>query len=238
MKRIRFEDLIIFENDNYVVVNKPPRFSTLDDRHEDTSVLSLAKAHDEELQACHRLDKDTSGALVFAKNPEAYRNLSIQFEKRQVNKVYHAVIDGLHEYHDKVCELPILPLKHGVVKIDYSKGKPAETLFNTLEGYKRHTLVEARPRTGRMHQIRIHLAAMRTPITGDTRYGGKELFLSEIKKKYNIGRYVEEQPLIGRFALHAKSIEFKDVDGKVIFVEAPYPKDFRVLIKQLDKNRR
>ena len=90
--KIEFEDIILFEDENYVLVNKPPFLSTLEDRNEKVNLLRLARTYTPDAQVCHRLDKDTSGVLAIAKNPEAYRHLSIQFEKRQVTKLYHAVV--------------------------------------------------------------------------------------------------------------------------------------------------
>ncbi len=101
MKVPKFADLILFENDDIIVVNKPPFISSLDEREGcDINILRLAKAYWADAQVCHRLDKETSGALIIAKNPEAYRTISIQFEKRQVKKVYHAIIDGTHIFEN------------------------------------------------------------------------------------------------------------------------------------------
>ena len=88
-----------------------------------------------------------------------------------------------------------------------------------------------------MHQIRIHLSASGAPITGDDMYGGTVFYLSSIKRNYNLKNNTDEQPLIGRLALHAHSLKFESVDGKVIDMEAPYPKDFKVLVHQLNKNK-
>ena len=88
MKVPKFADLILFENDDVIVVNKPPFISSLDEREGgEINMLRLAKQYSDDAQICHRLDKETSGALIIAKNPEAYRHVSIQFEKRQVKKV-------------------------------------------------------------------------------------------------------------------------------------------------------
>jgi len=87
MKVPKFADLILFEDDDIIVVNKPPFISSLDEREGgEVNMLRLAKAYSEDAQICHRLDKETSGALIIAKNPEAYRTVSMQFEKRQVKK--------------------------------------------------------------------------------------------------------------------------------------------------------
>lgn len=234
--KIDFKSLILFEDDHFLVASKPPFIASLDDRNNDINLQMLAKRYDESLSACHRLDKETSGCLLFAKNAEAYRHASIQFEKRTVDKVYHAFVNGIHEFKDLKVDLPILSLNKGSVVIDF-KGKAATTVFNTIEVYKKHSLIECRPETGRMHQIRIHLSRKDAPIINDPLYNGAPLFLSELKRKFNIGKYEEEQPLIKRFALHAAALFFNDMAGERVTVEAPYPKDLRVLHKQLAANR-
>lgn len=237
MKYPNFVDLILFENDDYIVVNKPPFVSSLDDRSApgEVNILRLAKQYSDDAQVCHRLDKETSGAIVIAKNPEAYRHLSMQFEKRKVSKIYHAVVDGQMHFENLFVDLPILNDGNRNVTIDRQEGKRAETFFNSIKHYKHYTLVECKPITGRMHQIRIHLATQRAAITGDMMYKGKPAFLSSIKRGYRLSKNEEEQPIMKRFALHAKEITFMGLDGQPIRVEAPYPKDFATLIKLLDK---
>lgn len=237
-KSINIGELVIFENDNYLIINKPPFVPSLDERTADRSlsILRLAKEQFGDVQLCHRLDKETSGALVIAKNPEAYRNLAMQFEHREVQKDYHAVVNGVHDFDSISVFLPIATLKDGTaVRIDRAKGKIAETVFFTLKKYHHHTLVRCVPITGRMHQIRVHLQCLKAPIVCDPTYGGEYIFLSEIKRKFNLKTDTEELPLIKRVALHAHSISFQDVDGQVISVAAPYPNDFDVLVKKLDR---
>ena len=237
MPRIKFTDLILYEDDDYLIINKPSFISTLDDRNDPISILSLARTHVADAQVGHRLDKETSGALAIAKHPDAYRALAIQFEKRQVDKVYHAVSEGIHDFQDVTVELPIHATSKGVVKISRREGKPAQTLFNTLEVYQRHTLVKCQPTTGRMHQIRIHLTSQGAPIVGDEQYGGHPFYLSSVKRNYHLKKNTEEQPLIKRVALHAYGLGFESLGGTPIKVEAPHPKDFAVLLKQLEKNK-
>ncbi len=238
MKKFNFEEAILFETDDYIIINKPPFVSTLDDRvnTDRQNILTEARTYWADIQVAHRLDRETSGALALAKNPDAYRNLAMQFEKRKVNKIYHALVDGLHDFAQTHVNRAILPLTKGIVKIDDRSGKPAETYFQTLEVFKKHTLVECRPLTGRMHQIRIHLALLKASISGDEQYGGKPFYLSEIKKNYNLKKNTEEQPLIPRFALHAFQLEFQSLQNEKISVEAPYPKDIRAALNQLRKN--
>ena len=239
LKKNSFANLIIYEDQDYFLVNKPPHTATLDERHKDKgdSMLRLAKEYFSDAQVGHRLDKETSGVLIFAKSPEAYRHISMQFEHRQVSKTYHAVVGGIQHFEGILVNLPIFALKTGVVKIDRAEGKEAETLFNTIDVYRAHSLVECMPFTGRMHQIRIHLQCLKAPIVMDALYGGPEIYLSQFKRKFKLAKDVEEQPLIQRVALHARALNFAGLDGTRITVEAPYPKDMAALIRQLELNR-
>lgn len=231
---LQFKDLILFENDDFLLINKPYGISTLDDRDlTKQNILKMARAYTADPQVCHRLDKETSGVLAIAKNPEAYRHLSMQFENREVVKIYHAVSATKLKLDNRMVELPILPLKDGIVKID-REGKPAATIFNTLEVFNHGSLIACFPITGRMHQIRIHLTTIGSPIVADSQYGGKDIFLSQLKSKnFNLKKDTEELPIIKRVALHAFSLSFKLLNGEEICVNAPYPKDFAVLIKLL-----
>ncbi|MDF2159050.1 pseudouridine synthase [Algoriphagus sp. CAU 1675] len=235
MKKVDFQNLILFENADYLVINKPPYLSSLDDRHEAQNILDLAKMHTADAQLCHRLDKETSGCLVIAKNPEAYRHMAIQFENRKVEKVYHAVVEGIKDYEHLLVDRNLVASNKGIAKVS-KEGKPAQTEFNTLKTYYAHSLIECKPITGRLHQIRVHLAYLKSPICGDTLYGGKPLYLSSLKRRFNLKKNTEELPIMQRVSLHAYSIGFEGLDGQRIQVEAPYPKDFQVLVHQLEKN--
>jgi RluA family pseudouridine synthase len=235
MKYPVFKDLILFENEDFIVINKPPFLATLEDRTpHTTNVLRLARQYHEDAQACHRLDKETSGALAIAKNGPAYRHLSMQFEHRQVNKVYHAVAWGVHRVKDELVDKSIQPGLKGSAKLAY-RGKPAQTYFTTLETYSKHTLMECRPLTGRMHQIRLHLAYLKAPIVGDVLYGGEHFYLSSVKRNFNVSQGTEEQPFIKRFALHSTKLGFQLLNGEQVEVLAPYAKDFQVLVKNLQQ---
>lgn len=233
--RLNVQDIILWEDEDYFALNKPPFISTLQDRVDETNLLDQAKGYVEDAQVCHRLDKDTSGVIMFAKNPEAYRKLNMQFENRRVQKVYHAVVDGIHNFKEELVNAPILKQDDGISKISKT-GKPAQTWFNSIKSYTHHTLVECRPITGRQHQIRVHLSLLKTSIAGDELYGGKPFFLSSVKRGFNLKKDTEEQPFIKRMALHARSLEFINLTHDSIIVEAPYPKDFQALIRQLEVN--
>ncbi|WP_028296575.1 RluA family pseudouridine synthase [Olivibacter sitiensis] len=231
----KFKDLILFEDERLIVINKPPFISTLDEREGgEVNVLRLAKKYWSDAQICHRIDKETSGILLIAKDPETYRAVSIEFERRRVKKVYHAIINGTHVFEDLLVDFPIANLGNKNVTIDRANGKRAETYFRSLQFFKNYTLVECRPVTGRMHQIRIHLATQRASIAGDDLYKGQPIFLSKIKRGYTLSKDQEEYPIMKRFALHAKSLSLRVFDTDYEF-EAPYPKDFATALKQLEK---
>lgn len=232
----KFSELIIHEDDNLIVINKPPFIASLDEREGgEVNILRLAKKYHDDAQICHRLDKDTSGVLLIAKNPATYRSVSIEFEKRRVNKVYHAIIQGTHTFENLKVDLPILNQGNKNVSIDRANGKPAETIFNSIKYFKNFTLVECKPITGRMHQIRIHLATQHAAIVGDAMYRGKPVYLSQIKRRgFTLAKDEVELPIMKRFALHSKKVDFT-IDGKKYAFEAEYPKDFATLLKQLEK---
>jgi len=235
--KLNFKDLVLYEDGDFILINKPPFISTLEDRVDTVNILTLARTVEPDPQVCHRLDKDTSGVLAIARHPDAYRHLSMQFENREVTKTYHAIADGIHHFDHQLVDAPILKLSDGTVRIARD-GKPAQTYFTTEKTFVRQTFVRCQPVTGRMHQIRIHLAMLKAPISGDETYGGVPFLVSAVKRNFHLKKSTEEQPLIKRMALHAYSLEFSLFDGKRITVEAPYPKDFRALLRQLEANSR
>lgn len=235
MPKVNFDEIIVFEDEDYVIVNKPHDISTLEDRKAEVNLLKMAREYKNDLRVCHRLDKETSGVLVLAKNDGAYKHLNAQFEKREVNKIYHAVVHGVENFEYILFSAPIKVLKKGLAKIDKREGKEAHTILNTSDTYRYHSLVECNPLTGRLHQIRIHLSTLGHPIVGDVQYGGTPFYLSQYKKKYNVKKFEEEKPLMERVALHAYAIKFTKPNGETVNVHAPYPKDFEAMLKQMQK---
>lgn len=234
-KRIDPKDLIVYEDDHYLVINKPAFVSTLEDRNDDFNILSIYKEYLETVFVCHRLDKETTGALLLAKSEEAFRHAAMQFESREVEKIYHALVYG--HFSEDVIQVDI-PLKvggSGNVRIDRRKGKEATTVFRLGRKVSRYSIVEAKPISGRRHQIRVHLNYLEQPICGDTQYGGKPIFLSEFKKNYRPAKEKEERPLFDRVALHARSLKFTGLDGQPVEVVCDYSKDLQMILKKLEK---
>jgi RluA family pseudouridine synthase len=233
-------NLLLYSDDDLLVVNKPAGLPTLPDGYDPDAphIRSVFEAEFGSLWIVHRLDRETSGALLMARSAEAHRNLNTQFETRQVRKIYHALVEGQPDWQETVVKFPLRPdgdRAHRTI-VDPQQGKPSLTRFRVLERFKSHTLVEALPETGRTHQIRVHLAALGFAIVVDPLYGDDEpLFLSRFKADYRPGKG-EERPLLKRLGLHARSFELSHprTEEQLAF-EAPYSKDFGAALTQLRK---
>ncbi len=237
MKPYKFEEHILHEDQDYLVLNKPSGISALADRKEDDNLLEWARKHRRDCQLAHRLDKLTSGAIILAKNPQAYRHVSLQFQNRQVAKIYHAVVHGRHQFKNHELSAPLVSGRRGITHVSTLEGKEAVTIFDTMDIYKAHSLISCKPITGRTHQIRAHLSHLNAPIVADLNYGGEAFYLSQVKPHYNLKKYTEERPLMSRLALHAANLSFQLLNGTIREITAPYPKDFRALLNQLGKYR-
>lgn len=234
---------IIFENDDFIALDKASGILTIPDRHDDTQ-LSLYKSLTNKygkIFIVHRLDKDTSGLILFAKNEVTHKFLSQLFEQRKIKKSYLAIIRGsLSEKKGSINE-PIAehPFRKGEMAVN-KKGKASLTDYEVLEDHGIYSLVEFDIHSGRTHQIRVHTKFMGHPIVGDTVYGdGKPVLLSSFKKKYKLSQHDEEErPILSRLALHSHRLIFTDQHGLHHQLEAPLPKDMKALLQQLKKNGR
>lgn len=237
---IKIEEHIIEENENLVAINKPSGLLTIPDREgKDISLKQILKNKYGKIFTVHRLDKDTSGIVVFAKNEATHKELSQLFEARETVKIYNGLVIGSPFEKSGVIIEPIAehPNKKGLMTV-YKKGKESITEFEVLENFKLYAWVQFKILTGRTHQIRVHMKHLGHPIVCDELYGdGKPVFISSIKKKnYKLSKDEEaERPILSRLALHSYQLKFV-LFGKKYDLEAEFPKDLRALLQQLHKN--
>lgn len=211
---------IVHSDQHIIVVNKPADLSVLPEGWEkDASYLvKMLEEKYGKIWVVHRIDKITSGIIVFALTAEAHRSLNIQFEKHEVEKYYHALVNGVPKWDEKVTKFPLrvnVGHKHRTM-VDNRNGVRSETRFKLLERYQASALVEASPMTGRTHQIRVHAYALGHPLLGDVLYSAPET------------------DAIARPALHAYSLTLTHPEtGKRLTFQADYPNDFRNAIHLL-----
>jgi 23S rRNA pseudouridine1911/1915/1917 synthase len=238
---IKIEEHILEEDENVVAINKPSGLLTIPDREgKEISLKQLLKNKYGDIFTVHRLDKDTSGIVVFAKNEEAHKQLSQLFEARETDKIYNGFVLGSPFEKSGVINEPIAehPVKRGMMTV-YKKGKESITEYEVLENFKLYSWMRFRILTGRTHQIRVHMKHLGHPIVCDDLYGdGKPVFISSIKrKKFNLSKAEEtERPILSRLALHALELKF-ELNKKTYELEAEVPKDLRALLQQLQKNK-
>jgi len=219
---------ILYSDEHILIINKPAGLSVLPDgwaKDAPYLVKSLEEGYGR-IFIVHRLDKVTSGVMVFARDAETHRALNIQFENHQAEKVYHAIVQGNLKWDEKTARHPLranVGHKHRSM-VDDRNGKPSETRFKILKRFQARpeqgrgdsVLIEAKPMTGRTHQIRVHAYALGHPLLGDTLYGA------------------EETDVIARPALHAYSLTIV-MNGEPMAFKAPYPDDFRVALERLNR---
>ncbi len=231
---------ILAADDDILVVDKPAGLLTVGGRPWEKSVgRAMVEAQlvppGEPFRIVHRLDKDASGVLVYARSLRAQQHLTEQFASQRVEKTYLALVSG-YVLDDGEVDLPLEVDKSGTrAWVSPRRGKPSLTRYRIVERVAGNTLIECRPLSGRTHQIRAHLAAIGHPLTVDPKYGGgQQVMLSRFKPGYQPSRRHEERPLISRLTLHAARIVFDHPDGRgQVAYEAPLPKDLRATLNQL-----
>ncbi len=236
---------VLFENKNYVVINKPAGLVVhYDGKTKEPNVTDwvlekythtaevgepITLSNGEMIKRpgiVHRIDRDTSGALVIALNQESFLHLKGMFQSREVQKTYHAFVYGVVKKDEDVIDRPI-----GRSRKDFrlwsaqrmARGEMREAItdYKVLERGKEVTFLEAKPHTGRTHQIRVHLKAVNHPVVCDKLYAPKRGAILGFK----------------RLALHARAIEFKDMDSSIVSTTAPYPEDFVQAIDLIAKTK-
>ncbi len=231
--------IVVFENENFVAINKPSGLLTIPDRSQsEKSLKEYLKEKYGEIFTVHRLDKDTSGLVLFAKNEATHKYLSKLFEDRKIEKYYVGIVLGCPENKSGSIEAPIgeNPAHKGQMNV-HRNGKPAHTTYEVMEANKYYSMVSFQLHTGRTHQIRVHSKEIGHPLACDELYGdGKPVLLSSVKKKFKLSRHDdEERPMINRLALHSYKLIFETAEGEKMELIAEVPKEFRALMKQLKK---
>lgn len=233
---------IIVENDHFIVLNKPAGLLSIPDREgKELSLKNILQGKYGQIFTVHRLDRGTSGIIVFAKDEDTHKFLSVAFEERTVAKYYLGIVNGTLPEKQKTIDMPIMehPGKRGLM-IVHKKGKPSVTDYEVIEEFGKFSLVQFRIHTGRTHQIRVHMQYTGNPIVCDELYGdGTPVRVSSFKKDFKLSKHDEEErPILGRLGLHAERLQFTDATGYMYSLEAEMPKDMRALLQQLRKHKR
>ena len=243
---------IVYEDDDIIVVDKASGIAVIADHWDDSlerldelvgdllrkrTATGMQTVQEKPIYVVHRVDRDTSGLVAFAKTAEMHKILSSAFEARLVKKRYIAVINGRPTWTETSCDLPLRmdgDREHRTI-VDRGHGKPALTEFKVLGICGNLAVLEAFPHTGRTHQIRAHLSALGHSIVCDPLYGDKKpLMLSSFKRSWR-GDPFEERPILSRLGLHANSLSFDLPDLKQRDFFAPLAKDMAALISQMEK---
>ncbi len=210
---------ILYEDDDILAVSKPEALAAIPERRGQGGSLFevLCEQRGERLYIVHRIDKETSGLIVFARHAEAHRRLNRQFETREVEKTYLALAHGVIAEDAGSIDAPLRQFGSGRVAVDPERGKPSATGFCVVKRFGSHTLVEARPRTGRRHQIRVHLYHLGHPIAGDPLYGDEAT-----RRGFT------------RMMLQAWRLELTLPSGQGLALEAPIPESFEHVLDALE----
>ncbi|NCI47475.1 RluA family pseudouridine synthase [Sediminibacterium soli] len=229
---------IIFENDHFIAVNKPSGLLSIPDRiGEEISLKQLLINRYGSVYTVHRLDRDTSGVIVFAKDEETHKQLSQLFEGRDMEKYYLGLVYGSMINTSGSIDAPIMEHPGKTSKMmTHAKGKPSLTDYEVLETFRLFSWVKFRIHTGRTHQIRVHMQHIGHPIVCDDLYGDpKPVLLSSLKRNFKLSKAAEEErPILNRLALHSSELLFS-LNGVSFHLTAEPPKDLRAVLQQLRK---
>jgi 23S rRNA pseudouridine1911/1915/1917 synthase len=236
------KDWIIFKNDDFIALNKPSGLLSIPDRMgKEISLKTMLQETYGNIFTVHRLDRDTSGLILFAFNEKAHKHFSQQFEGRLTEKIYQGLVIGSPAQPEGSIDARIAEhaFKPGMMTI-HSRGKESLTDYKLLEDFGIYSWMQFRIHTGRTHQIRIHMKEIGNPIVCDELYGdGKPVLLSSFKSKFKLSKNeLEERPILGRLALHAFQLKLSGPDGNRVELEAPLPKDMRATLQQLEKRKK
>jgi len=240
---------VLHEDEHLLALHKPARLLSSPDRYDPGRPNLMRLLQDgiaggkswavsrgiTYLANAHRLDFETTGVFLLAKTRPALVTLANHFGSEVPRKTYVALVQGHPSEPEFTVSEPLAAdrFRPGVMRVS-RHGKKSETAFVVRERFRIAALVEAHPRTGRTHQIRVHLQHAGLPILGDRQYGGGELLLSAIKPRYRRTGAEPERPLIQSLALHAWRLELPHpATGLPVGIEAPWPKDFEVALKYL-----
>ena len=247
---VNIELTVLHEDPQLIVINKPVGEVVVPARNEkrcrllEALVSHLGEDKESEIgpRVVHRLDRDTTGALVFAKTLEAQRWLSSQFSDNLILKKYLAVVEGTVYEEEGSIDLKIRPAKRRSTEMKTSEtvGRDALTEYRVAERFRGYTLLEVYPKTGRTHQVRVHLSAIGHPLAIDPMYGTvSEISLSQMKRNYRPSKTRPEAPVIDRLTLHAQSLKFHpSSESEPLEIEAPLPVDFERFLRCLRKYRK
>jgi 23S rRNA pseudouridine955/2504/2580 synthase/23S rRNA pseudouridine1911/1915/1917 synthase len=239
---MKISDLTIYEDDDLIAINKPAGLLSIPDREgKEVSLKKMLQEQFGQIFTIHRLDKETSGLIIFAKNETSHKFFSKQFEERQTIKIYQGLVIGSPAMKTASLDGSIMehPGKKGTMVINH-KGKESLTEYEVLEDFSIYAWLQFRIYTGRTHQIRVHMKDAGHPVVCDTLYGdGKPLFISSLKHRYKLSRDQEqEQPILNRLALHSLTLGLIAMNGQPLEFSAPLPKDLRASLQQLEKRKK
>lgn len=238
---------IIYEDSDIIVLNKPSSLIVHPARGNTYGTLVNALVfHSDKLSSglgefrpgiVHRLDKDTTGVMVVAKNDIAQWKIAKQFEQRTTKKSYLAIVHGTPDLTaDRInAPLGVHPKVREKYAIRPEFGKEAITFYEVIESFRGFSLLKLTPKTGRTHQIRVHLSYIKHPIVADDMYGGKLVYPWQLADE----EPAVQEPVISRVALHASTLEFRHpTTKKIVKFEAPLPEDMQNLLNMLRKYRK